>query len=169
MSDIHEALETWILKELSVADPNLNNLWPCPYAKKAWFKNQVNVVEVSEDFWEALNEEIDKFNDTYRVVIIAQQELFCEYTELEDVCMALNRWFAFKKMDIWLLSFQTDVTMVFIQRLTDLDDASNNLLKQGYYDNYEEDDFNHLIADRSVRRLQNARNKKANENDARRR
>ena len=83
--------------------------------------------------------------------------------------MALNRWFAFKKMDIWLLSFQTDVTMVFIQRLTDLDDASNNLLKQGYYDNYEEDDFNHLIAGRSARRLQNARNKKANENDAWRR
>jgi len=167
MSDIHEALETWILKELSVADPNLNNLWPCPYAKKAWFKNQVNVVEVSEDFWEALNEEIDKFNDTYRVVIIAQQELFCEYTELEDVCMALNRWFAFKKMDIWLLSFQTDVTMVFIQRLSDLDDASNNLLKQGYYDNYEEEDFDHLIAERSARRQQDARNEKETyENDA---
>ena len=39
--DVKEELEQWIVEELSVPDPDLNNIWPCPYAKKAWFENQV--------------------------------------------------------------------------------------------------------------------------------
>lgn len=84
--------------------------------------------------------------------------------------MALNRWFAQKEMNIWLLSFKTDITMVFIQRLSKLDDASKQLLKQGYYNSYNTQDFNNLILERSKRRTYDARNdawkKQANENDA---
>ena len=101
---------------------------------------------------------------------MAQQEPFCEYEDLEISCMALNKWFAQKGMNIWLLSFQHDITMVFIQRLSKLDDASAKLLKKGYYDNYDDDDFDNLIAERSARRLYDARNdawkKEAHENDA---
>ena len=65
--------------------------------------------------------------------------------------------------------------MVFIQRLSKLDDASAKLLKKGYYDNYDDDDFDNLIAERSARRLYDARNdawrqhdEKTNEDEARR-
>lgn len=167
---VTEALEEWIVEELSVSDPELNNIWPCPYAKKAWFKNKVKVVETSDDFWDITNQEIDNFNDDYEVVIVAQENSFCEYNELENSCMALNRWFAQKEMNIWLLSFKTDITMVFIQRLSKLDDASKQLLKQGYYNSYNTQDFNNLILERSKRRTYDARNdawkKQANENDA---
>ena len=170
--DVTQELEQWIVEELSVPDPDVNNIWPCPYAKKAWFSNQVKVVETEDDFWDVVNEEVDIFNDDHEVVIVAQQEPFCEYENLEISCMALNRWFAQKEMNIWLLSFQHDITMVFIQRLSKLDDASAKLLKKGYYDNYNDDDFDNLIAERSARRLYDARNdawkKEADENDARR-
>ena len=168
--DVKEELEQWIVEELSVPDPDLNNIWPCPYAIKAWFENQVKVIETEDNFWDVVNEEVDSFNDDHQVVIVAQQEPFCEYEDLEVSCMALNKWFAQKGMNIWLLSFQHDITMVFIQRLSKLDDASAKLLKKGYYDNYDDDDFDNLIAERSARRLYDARNdawkKEAYENDA---
>ena len=167
---LQKNLVAWIVEELSVPSADFNGMCPCPYAKKAWFQNQVRVVETESSFWDKVNEEVDSFNDSHEVVVVAQQEPFCEYEELEHYCMALNKWFAQQKLNIWLLSFQHDITMVFVQRLSKLDDASAKLFKKGYYDNYTEDDFSHLITERRKRRLYDARNdarkEEADENDA---
>ena len=74
------------------------------------------------------------------------------YEEVEAACVAMNEWFACNKLDLWLLSFQTDFTMVFIQRLSELDDASKILEKTGYYDNYTKEDYLNLILTRRRRR-----------------
>ena len=167
MRTVEEDIKSWAIDHV---EKHGDKFPICPYAKKAWFENQVKVIETEDDFWDVVNEEVDNFNDDHQVVIVAQQEPFCEYEDLEISCMALNRWFAQKEMNIWLLSFQHDITMVFIQRLSKLDDASAKLLKKGYYDNYDDDDFDNLIAERSARRLYDARNdawkKEAHENDA---
>ena len=52
------------------------------------------------------------------------------------------------KANLWLLAFQTDFTMVFIQRLSELDDASRILERTGYYETYNTEDYINLILDR---------------------
>ena len=56
----------------------------------------------------------------------------------------MNEWFAANKIDLWLLAFQTDFTMVFIQRLSELDEASKKLEKMGYYENYTKEDLHYF-------------------------
>ena len=73
--DVKEELEQWIVEELSVPDPDLNNIWPCPYAKKAWFENQVKVIETEDDFWDVVNEEVDNFNDDHQVVMHGTKQM----------------------------------------------------------------------------------------------
>jgi len=67
----------------------------------------------------------------------------------------LNRWFARNNMDIWLLSYQEDEAIVFVQRLSHLDDAADALNKLGYYDNYEVEDYQRLIKQRTAFRRRN--------------
>ena len=55
--------------------------------------------------------------------------------------MAMNSYFSAITKDLWLLSFQTDLAIIFIQKLSELDDASQKLEKMGYYENYEPEDY----------------------------
>jgi hypothetical protein len=60
-------------------------------------------------------------------------------------------------MDVWLLAFQRwDFTMIFVQKLSELDDASKNLEKVGYYESYEPEDYLNLILYRRKRRYKDA-------------
>jgi len=118
----------------------------CPFAKKAWDQGAVKVVE-DPDLWDAVHREVQHFGE-HKVVICVQENRDQSYEELEAACAALNRWFAFKGMDIWLLSSIVDKTMVFIQALSELDSASVALEKLGYYREYEPQDYERLILQR---------------------
>ena len=80
--------------------------------------------------------------------------------------MAMNSYFSATKQDLWVLVFEGEVAIIFIQRLSELDDASQKLEKMGYYANYESDDYVKLILNRRERRIQN---EKQAQEDARRR
>ena len=41
--DLHYNLNVWINKTLSIPDSIFNNLPPCPYAKKAWMEDKVEI------------------------------------------------------------------------------------------------------------------------------
>lgn len=143
-------LQEWIFEDLSSPVLENNNLPLCPFAKKAWVDDKVNVNIVAEynDFWKTVYDEIKNFDDTYQVVICAYDGEEESYENIERSCFSLNGWFAANNMDIWLLAFQEDITMVFVQRLSDLDDASQKLKKLGYYKNYNSEDFERLVISR---------------------
>ena len=44
--------------------------------------------------------------------------------------------------------------MIFVQRLTDLDNASAKLERLDYYVNYDPDDYNRLVKMRKQRRME---------------
>lgn len=130
-----------------LAKPNATTgLSLCPFAKKAWGSGDVKVVE-TDDIWSAVYQEVQDFG-AYKVVICAADGVSESYEELEAACMALNRWFAFSGVDIWLLASHRDKTIVFVQRLSDLDSASIALERLGYYDEYSQEDFDRLIEQR---------------------
>lgn len=125
----------------------------CPFAKKAWQDNVVKVVE-SQDLWQTVCREASELGK-HKVVLCVQPIPEQEYTELEAACNALNHWFAFEKRDIWLLSSERNGnSIVFIQKLSDLESASRSLEKLGYYVDYSDEDFERLIGQR--RRLHKA-------------
>lgn len=122
----------------------------CPFAKKAWDAGDVKVVE-TQDLWAVVHKEVENFGE-HKVVVCVRDGFEESYDELEAACIALNRWFAFRGMDIWLLASHTDKTLVFIQRLSELDSASIALEKLGYYRNYLPEDYERLVVQRRVLR-----------------
>ena len=167
---LKQELRDWIYNELSFPDPELGNDVPvCPYAKQAWDKGQVKLVEVDQhDMWDEVHKQVLHFNDDYRVIIVAAEAGDTSYIEHEARCMALNHWFSHISKNIWLLAYLGEEVMVFIQRLDDLDDASMCLSKLGYYDNYDPDRYEELISNRHRAREHNdaRQNEKRNGHDA---
>lgn len=137
-------IKDWVYK---LSEPNTETgLAECPFAKKAWSQGQVKVVE-SQNLWETVHREVDNFGD-HKVVLCVQENPDQTYLELDAACMALNRWFSFIEKDVWLLSYQIDKTIVFIQSLSELNSASFSLEKLGYYKNYSPEDYSRLISQR---------------------
>jgi hypothetical protein len=143
-------MEEWIsewVEQLAKPDSHTNGAPLCPFAKQAWQKGQV-CVQTDQDLWGLVCREIEHFDCTHKVVMCVQEEPEQDYFELEAGCNALNQWLAHTGKDIWLLSYQEDRAIVFIQTLSDLDDAADILHKLGYYDNYPADDYQRLIKQR---------------------
>ena len=55
----------------------------------------------------------------------------------------------------WESSIEEDYAMIFIQSLSQVDDASQGLEKLGYYNVYPEDEYKSLVLDRRARRQSN--------------
>ena len=67
MSQINQKLENYIFGYLS--KPNFrfyNNMHPCPYAKKSWLSNNVEIKNVDnvEDYWDKVVDECERFDGT---------------------------------------------------------------------------------------------------------
>ncbi len=150
---MRELIEEWVHNDLSVIDPDIGHA-PCPFAKKALKDDKLLVVECldKDDLWKTVATKCKNFSKKHSVIICLEEEPSQAYEEVEAACVAMNEWFACNKLDLWLLSFQTDFTMVFIQRLSELDDASKILEKTGYYENYTKEDYLNLILTRRRRR-----------------
>lgn len=137
-------IKSWILS-LSKVDKT-SGVALCPFAKKALQQGAVKVVH-TQTLWDSVHNEVKNFGDS-KVVLCVQKDLDQDYAELETECAALNRWFAFNNMDIWLLSSYKKSFIVFIQRLSELDSASVALEKLGYYAGYTKADYDRLILQR---------------------
>lgn len=154
-------LEDWILDELCKPNEFVNGNALCPFARNAWLSEKVKTREEVGDIWDAVYEEIATFDDTYQVVVCGNYGEKYTYDDLEAGCFALNGWLAATGVDIWLLSFKDKgLNMIFVQRLSDLDNASAKLERLDYYVNYDPDDYRRLVEMRKQRRIEYAGNKK---------
>jgi|TARA_R100001440_G_C2468378_1_gene111205 hypothetical protein len=153
---VRDLIEEWVESDLNVVDPDAG-FAPCPFAKKALKDDKLKLVECNGDLWKKVAGECKNFDPKYSVIICFEDDPEESYDQIEVACMALNEWFSLNKMDVWVLAFQTDFTMVFVQKLSELDDASQRLEKVGYYKNYNQEDYVNLILSRRQRRLSNAR------------
>ena len=152
LATIKQDLENWVANYLDVPSMFYNGSKPCPFAKKAWVNNKVNVVLGTKPEVVAA---VDEWDDKFDLTIVVY-----DHTEWQS-----NEWV--KKHnptiiddDLYLMSFDPDefgpddpnldphnwgsVTdevygMVFVQRLSKLINYSDNLVSSGYYQNVSED------------------------------
>jgi hypothetical protein len=166
LNSIAEEIRQWSREFLEVPSSMLNGLPPCPYAKKAWLENKVTFsVNTGLD---GLIQQIKQY-DTHDFDIVIWADGFCD---------GINEALSVTGTDLHLMLFhpdyspseaglhfleevecledsELDYAMVFVQRLSILDDAALSLEKSGYYTNFPEDTYNSLVVER--RRLRDAR------------
>ena len=183
-----QAVEAVIVKELLkwsrevLEEPNayFNGLPPCPYAKQAWADSRVAILFKYDDSYQTLYKCISEFDDGFDLVIIVDLadtksgEDFHNY--LNDLNTVISDGMFIDK-DIWLMGFHpwddenefvqdidfepltsTEYSLIFVQRLSKVQKAADNLVKTGYYDTYKNEYNAHELMDRRrklYRRLQN--------------
>lgn len=149
----------WSKVALEKPSEHFNGLPPCPFAKTAWLEDKVSVIFKKEDSYQTLYSCISRYDDAFDLVIIVDlkntknPEDFHKY--LDDLNLRISEGMFIDK-DIWLMGFNPedepsdfveDVTfnydvddeysMIFVQRLSKLQEAANRLDKKGYYDSYD--------------------------------
>ena len=156
---IVEEISQWTTEVLSKPSVNFNDLPPCPYAKQALADGKVAIIFNYDKNYQTLYSTVSQFDDNFDLAIIVdlsqykEAEAFHEY--LDEMNTAISRgWFIDK--DVWVMGFHpdddeadfaeeaeveplTDVeyALIFVQRLSKLQQAADKLDKKGYYDMYE--------------------------------
>ena len=171
---IEQDIRSWSHKVLEVANPALNGLPACPYAQKAWKENKVSVVETDHIGIETISQANKFENNNYDLVIIASYRFptpyqFTEFIEfLNDTyscsdlhIMGFHPEYGAEDAELdflydhdWTSSIDEEYAMMFIQSLSQVDDASLKLEKLGYYDVYPHEEYEALVLERRQRRNQ---------------
>jgi len=140
-------------EELAKPTAHNNGVAACPFALPAYENREVKFI-VSDDLWpDVLTESSRFFNTGYKVTMVFDYDYDYDYDQLEQECMALNRFFASAGIDIWLLSYLREHAIVFIQRWSELENAAAKLEKLGYYTNYDPQDYERHILGRRNRSI----------------
>lgn len=135
-----------------------NGLPPCPYARKAWIDDKVAILFKYDDSYQTLYSCISQFDDNFELAVIVDLANDKEPEAFHDYFYAMNDFIAsgvFIDKDIWLMGFHpddevteaseqaeiealtdTEYSMIFVQRLSKLQEAADKLEKKGYYGNY---------------------------------
>ena len=169
---IKDDIRSWSQEVLEVANPALNGLPACPYAQEAWKQNKVTVVETDHIGIETILQ-ANMFNtNKYELVVVASYKFPTPYQFTEFIGF-LNDTYSCNDLHImgfhpeygaeeaeldflydhdWTSSIEEDYAMMFIQSLSQVDDASLKLEKLGYYNVYPKEEYEALVLERRQRR-----------------
>lgn len=169
MTSINDDLRDWSKHVLEVPSPHLKGLPPCPYAKKAWIENQVEVIEADDDVVVCAIRNAYKITNKEKELVVSASYVLPEANALHASIQALNELGA--KQDLyfmcfhpdygaedaeldflyetsWQSSIEQDYCMVFVQSLSNVDNKSRALEKQGYYEAFPRDEYDQLVLER---------------------
>lgn len=157
---ICDEIRAWSAYALEVPNPYFAGLPACPYAKAAWQNNRVHILfkRGSDEF---LANHLENFDDSFDLVIIANQDEdkssddYHDYLDQLNVAISEN---IFGQRDLWVMGFHPDdgqnelvddgtfepltdtrYSMIFVQRLSKIQEAADKLKELGYYDQYLEE------------------------------
>lgn len=157
---VYNELVDWSALVLEKKHPYFNNLPPCPYAQQAWLDGRVAVLYKYETNKQALYSTISRYDDAFDVAIIIDFKFEKDPERFHDYLDAMNDLIAegvFIDRDIWVMGFHphdeesdfvqdvengfepqidAEYAMIFVQRLSKLQEAADKLDKKGYYDAY---------------------------------
>ncbi len=149
----------WSKEVLEVPSPHFNGVPPCPYARQAWADEKVAIVFKHEESYQSLYSCVSRYDDKFDLAILVDlvndkpPEAFHDYLDDLNDFIATG---AFIDKDIWLMGFhpdddlndfvedvefeaetETPYAMIFVQRLSKLQESADKLDKKGYYGIYD--------------------------------
>lgn len=188
VTTIAEDLRSWSKHVLEVPNKHLNGLPACPYAKKAWQDNKVKIVETKNIYKETLRQCVD-FKDNQHEVVVCASFNIPNIEDFQGWCDKRNELLAKEDLHImgfhpnygaeeaeldflyehsWESSVRDEYCMIFIQSLSQVDEASKKLEKLEYYKVYPEDEYRELVIKRREKRHGNeTKSNEQKEDDAR--
>lgn len=138
---MHDDIESWIIDVLSKPEKVFANLPPCPFAKKAWLDNKVDVKEFIS--FEQLEIDIQNLKE---VMIFRFKDITAK--EIRDIVKDYNQ----KYPNLLFLEEHPDLVesfgglvvnhgtaMIIVQDRKELEDARKQLQRTGYYNNWSEE------------------------------
>ena len=145
-SSSNQKIEDWILEFLSKPNSVFDNLPPCPYAKKAWLDGNVEVKEFVS--FAEMRKDLDKWNKEV-IIYLFQYTTLPRCTELQILASKFNEefpdfLFLEESPDLvedvgGVIVNQGELCMMLVQKRKPLEEAREELMKTGYYDNWTED------------------------------
>ncbi len=149
-------LHKWITDWVEQLDKNKK----CPYAKPTVDKDKMKSVMLNSidayHFWSSVSNEAEQFDDTYDVVIVAMDtnETIITPQQMQGGVDSFNAGYNNRNIDLWCLNLYNELyTMVLLQRVSKLDDASKVFEKKDYYKDQHPYMFNkHIITRRNMRK-----------------
>lgn len=157
---IVEEIREWSKEALEKPSPFFKGLPPCPYAKKAWAEDRVAILFKPDQGLQVLYSTLSQYEDRFDLVIIVDRcprssDEFHDYLDRVNEAIAEG---VFIDRDLWVMGFHPDdeesefvetvdfvsqvdeaYGMIFVQRLSLLQEAADKLRAKGYYDTYLEE------------------------------
>jgi len=174
---IKKEVRIWSEKFLEVPNIHLNNMPACPFAKKAWLENKVDIQYRDPDlgYTRNLHQHVKKINFAEKEILIFCDIFFKEYSlnKYQKIIDNFNN--QYNKKDIYFLGFHPknppteedqefllnptgdtsdlphstiDFSMMLIQKFSQLYKASDRLKRMGYYDKWPQEYYDDVVLSR---------------------
>ena len=135
-TDLDAYINDWVNK--------LNDANICPYAKSVHDNSKLKVIKLEPpedvyEFWRAVSEQAELYDGSTEVVMVAMptNKDIITIDQLIGATDSLNGLYNHKGKDLWFLdAFDDYWTIMLLQKITALDDASDIFQKKEYYKDY---------------------------------
>ena len=155
---IQDEITTWMKDFVEKPNPLLKNWAPCPYARQARIADKIKVYWSHQaDIQNVISTSLMQLTDNDAVIIAFDHNLIDAQTLTDKVNDWNTNWLMPK--DFVILEDHPDTVenisglnmnfgkcgLIILQRLSELNHASEKLKEKGYYDTWSEDDLNFVV------------------------
>ncbi len=147
----------WLTKFVAKPNPAFNNLPVCPYALKAFQEDKIKFEHVELGLYAKLVSYIDKWDDNYDIIVIFLDPIYLPKA-LPSIIENANK--RLMKADLVALEDHPGIpeiinkvkvnfgksTIVFVQRLSKINEASEHLKKNTtYYEHWSKENLDDVV------------------------
>lgn len=163
MTDINQVKQyiwDWVNNCLSVPSPDFAGFPPCPYSRKVMLENRVEIQWFQgPELLNVLIEVAKNWSDDFEMVILVADTTKISYSATTDLIMQANHTTLARQNLVALRDHPDAVShlprssastngkyvLVFVQRLSKLQEATEHLSKNGYYQHWSSEELEDLV------------------------
>ena len=174
---IHEEIRLWSKHYLEVRNKHLNGLPACPFARKSWAQNKVDIQirNTDQGYTRDLHRHVKKLDFDKKELLIFCDINYKQYSLNKFQSIIDNFNGRYNKKDIYFMGFhpynppnkeeqeflldptgdtsdlpesKIQFSMMLIQKFSQLYEASDRLHRMGYYDEWPTDYYHEVVSSR---------------------
>ena len=174
---IHEEIRLWSKHYLEVRNKHLNGLPACPFARKSWAQNKVDIQirNTDQGYTRDLHKHVKKLDFDKKELLIFCDVNYKQYSLNKFQSIIDNFNGRYNKKDVYFMGFhpynppnkeeqeflldptgnmsdlpesKIEFSMMLIQKFSQLYEASDRLHRMGYYDEWPTDYYHEVVSSR---------------------
>ena len=174
---IHEEIRLWSKHYLEVRNKHLNGLPACPFARKSWAQNKVDIQirNTDQGYTRDLHKHVKKIDFDKKELLIFCDTNFKQYSLNKFQSIIDNFNGRYNKKDVYFMGFhpynppnkeeqeflldptgdasdlpesKIEFSMMLIQKFSQLYEASDRLHRMGYYNEWPTDYYHEVVSSR---------------------